>query len=135
MTLRQREPRVRDPKHMAKISRLPCLACLIKRGAKRYGVHVAHVRASYIEAEGWREVGKAEKPSDTRTIPLCPGHHMDYPDAQHRSNEKQWYADLGVYPPNLCAALVEAFAAGATGESVLMRFADKARAEIAQRDT
>lgn len=134
MSLRQRDPRIRDKAHLGKVARLPCLACLIRRGARVGPVHVAHIRSQYPE-EGWREVGKAEKPHDWRTAPLCVRCHLDGPDAQHRTNEREWWAQLSVYPPALCAALVEAFAVGGNGLSVILRFADKARAEIAQRDT
>lgn len=131
--IRQRQPRVRDPEHMGRIARLPCLACWIRRGVLVRGVHVAHVRSGYPEAEGWREVGKAEKPSDFRTLPLCPRCHLDGPDAQHRSNEKEWYERLGIYPPDLCAALVVAFSSGQSGENVLHRFVAAARKACADR--
>lgn len=125
-SVRQREPRVRDKVHLGKIARLPCIACLVA-GRTRLGVHCAHVRASYPDEPGWREVGKAEKPSDHRCLALCPDHHMHGPDAQHRSNEKLWYERLGIFPPHLCAALVEAFARGEDGLRVCQAFAHDAR--------
>lgn len=120
-TVRQREPRVRDKAHLGRVAALPCLACAMG-GWLRRGVHVAHVRAQYPEP-GWREVGKSEKPSDFRTVPLCPAHHMDGPDAQHRHNERSWYETLGVYPPAFCAALVLAFEHGESGDNVVRQAA------------
>lgn len=132
---RQREPRVRDKVHLGRVAALPCLACAMG-GRLRRGVHVAHVRAQYPEP-GWREVGKSEKPSDFRTVPLCPPHHMDGPQAQHRANEREWYARLGVYPPAFCAALVLAFEHGESGDNVVrqaaagaFRVAPAARPEV-----
>lgn len=130
--LRQREPRVRDKRHLGLVARLCCIACLIRRGARVRPVHVAHIRSEYPE-EGWREVGKAEKPSDFRTAPLCPRCHLDGPDAQHRTNERLWWERLAVYPPALCAALVAAFSRGEPGDRVLEEFADRARRACAER--
>lgn len=124
--LRQREPRVRDKRHLGLVARLPCLACRIRRGAWVRPVQVAHIRIGFPEEEGWREVGKSEKPSDFRTAPLCVRCHLDGPDAQHRMNERDWWERLGVYPPDFCRALVEAFSRGQSGENVVAQFADRA---------
>ena len=40
-----------------------------------------------------------EKPDDWRTLPLCALDHLDGPNAQHRSNERSWWAAKGIYPP------------------------------------
>jgi hypothetical protein len=132
--LRQREPRIRDKRHLGLVARLPCLACLIRRGARVQPVHVAHIRAQYPE-EGWREVGKAEKPSDFRTAPLCPRCHLNGPEAQHRGNERDWWERLAVYPPAFCAALVAAFGRGESGGRVVEEFADRARRTCAARES
>ena len=129
MSLRQREPRVRDKEHLGRVAKLPCIACLV-RGFRKHGVHVAHVRASYPEPD-WRPVGAGEKPSDHRTLPLCPDHHLNGPEAQHRNpfpgGERGWWAHFGIYPPEVCHALVEAFACGQPGDKVLQRFAEVGR--------
>lgn len=117
--LRQRQPRVRDKAYLGWVSGLPCVACAATGRGFRSGVHVAHVRASYPDAEGWREVGKGEKPSDSRTAPLCPAHHMDGPDAQHRMSEKVFWTRLGIWPPALCRALRTAYEAGDDGHAVI----------------
>lgn len=125
MNLRQRDPRVRDKTHLGKVARLPCLPCLIRRGARVWPVHVAHIRCGFPEEEGWRPVGAAEKPHDFRTAPLCPNCHLYAVDGQHPAgDERGWWEQLGVYPPEFCRALVEAFAAGLSGENVIRRAAD-----------
>lgn len=119
--LRQREPRVRDKAYMGWIAGLPCLACYCRGGFFTSGVHVAHVRMPSPE-DGWREVGKSEKPSDKpRTVPLCPHHHLDGPTAQHRIGERTFYKMIDVWPPALCAELVRAYDAGESGSAVIRR--------------
>lgn len=124
--VRQREPRVRDKRHLGLVAKLPCIACLVRRGIQMRPVHVAHCRASYPEP-GWRQVGAGEKPSDTRTTPLCPSCHLTGKAAQHGMNEAEFWRRLGIYPPEFCAALVAAFAAGQTGERVVQEFAARGR--------
>jgi hypothetical protein len=118
---------------LAKVARLPCVACAVHQGVRRFGVHVAHIRIGYPNEPGWREVGKAEKPSDHRSVPLCPAHHMDGPDAQHRMSEAAFWHGLGIHPPDFCRALVEAFAAGDNGRAVVDKFAAIARSVVAAR--
>ena len=89
----QRQPRLRDPLHLAFIRRQPCCVC-----GRPGPSHAAHIRCGYPEA-GWRPTGMGEKPDDWRTLPLCAQHHLTGPDAQHRSNERRWWAQWGIYPP------------------------------------
>lgn len=130
--LRQREPRVRDKRHLGFVARLPCLCCLIRRGATVRPVQVAHIRAGYPGMPGWRDVGRSEKPHDWRTAPLCVSCHLDGPDAQHKSLERDWWQALGVYPPDFCSALVRAFAAGQDGMAVIRHFVAAAPLERAR---
>lgn len=130
--LRQREPRERDRDHLGKVARLPCISCLIRKGVANHQVQVAHIRCAYPEP-GWRHVGKAEKPHDWRTAPLCVACHLDGPHAQHRHSEVEWWADLGVYPPTLCQHLRDDFARGDRGILSLIVLADEARAERRRR--
>lgn len=80
---------------------------------------MAHIRAGYPQEAGWREFGKAEKPHDTHTAPLCPRCHLDGPQAQHRGNERAWWSSLRIHPPALCAALWRAYQAGESGDNVV----------------
>jgi hypothetical protein len=107
----QRQPRVRDPDYCAWIAKGPCVACYTLTGRARRGVHVAHLRMACI-ALGKRETGKAEKPSDEWTLPLCPGHHVDWPEAQHQVGEVKFWAALGIDPFDLCQRLRAAYGKG-----------------------
>lgn len=116
---------------MGWIAGLPCVACLTlgRETAlrRRRGVHVAHVRMADAEA-GWRETGMAEKPSDRRTVPLCPEHHVNGPEAQHNMGERGFWEWLGIDPAALCTALSAAFDLAESGDPVIIRFAAKAAA-------
>lgn len=120
--VRQREPRIHDKPFMAWVAKLPCVSCAC-RGLMKYGVHVAHIRAGYPDAPGWREFGKSEKPHDTHTAPLCPSCHLDGPQAQHRGNERAWWSALNIYPPLFCEALWRAYEAGENGDKVVRKAA------------
>jgi hypothetical protein len=53
-----------------------------------------------------------QKPDDKpRTLPLCAMCHTDGPDAQHRSNERAWWAARDIHPPTLAAKYVAKFEA------------------------
>lgn len=126
--VRQREPRIRDKAHLARVAQLPCIICMVQ-GRRRWPVQVAHIKAGWAE-DGWRAFGHSEKAHDHRTAPLCVEHHMTGQDAQHRNpfgDERAWWEHWGVYPPAFCQALVEAFAAGESGERVVRYFAANAR--------
>ena len=87
MTLRQREPRERDNKHLAFIRSLPCCIC------GRIDTDAAHIRTANIGL-GKRQSGLAEKPSDKWTVPLCRIHHSE----QHGMNELAFWKKHGIDP-------------------------------------
>lgn len=123
-----RDPREHWPDYMAWIATLPCIGCFVRLGRPVLGVHVAHCRQGYLGEEGWRPVGKAEKPHDWRTTPLCPACHMYGRHSQHASNEEDWWEALHVFPPALCAALIACFRRGGSGGfAVIAQFAAQAR--------
>jgi hypothetical protein len=133
----QRTPREHDRPYMGFVASLCCVSCLITTGRIVRPVQVAHCRANYPEAgEFWRPVGMQEKPHDRRTMPLCVKCHLDGRNAQHKNRsggEQNWWALLGVYPPDLCAALSAAFDSGGSGMTVLALFASRATALRAAR--
>ena len=102
----QRQPRLKDPAYLAFIRCQACCVC-----GKPGPSHAAHVRSGYPEA-GWRSTGMAEKPDDRRTLPLCALDHIDGPAAQHRTNEREWWAARGIYPPQLAMSLGVRFNTG-----------------------
>lgn len=125
---------MRDREHLAKVAKLPCVICAVQ-GRRTWPVEVAHCKVGYPEA-GWRAFGHSEKSHDHRTTPICSTHHRTGPDAQHRNpfgDEKAWWAHFGIYPPDFCAALVEAFSLGKTGREVVEKFAASARRTCAGR--
>lgn len=97
---RQRQPRQRDRDHLARIAELPCAV----PGCGRHPVHVAHLRYASAPDDA-PLVGKGMKPDDWRVLPLCPAHHTEGPDAQHRMNEALFWAAHGINPYALARAL------------------------------
>jgi len=93
-----KDKRVRDKKHLAYIAQLPCVICLAKP------VECAHVRMS---GEGKGYTGKATKPSDMWTLPLCPSHHRLGPQAQHSMREADFWRNHSIDPIQLCRALYQ----------------------------
>lgn len=87
MTLRQRQPRERDNKHLDYIRSLPCCIC------GGIDTEAAHIRTAAPHL-GKRPTGGAEKPSDKWTLPLCHKHHTE----QHEMNEMKFWASYGIDP-------------------------------------
>lgn len=96
----QRRPRKRDKAHLACVAKLFCVVpeCGLSP------VHVAHIRFA-CAIEGAALTGKSTKPDDWRTLPLCPGHHLEGASAQHGMNEEMFWAELGINPYAMAKAL------------------------------
>ncbi len=97
--LRQREPRIRDAKHLAFVRSQPCCLPFCKRQAE-----AAHLRMANL-AIGKELTGKGEKPSDSFCVPLCPYHHRIGIDSQHNWNEEEWWELRGIDPWAIAASL------------------------------
>ena len=100
--------RVRDPAFLAFLRRQPC--CVGAVGCSG-SVEAAHIR---MGRPGEPPTGMQRKPSDTRAVPLCRGHHRDGPDAQHASNERDWWAKRGLDPFAVAGRLYVQFLKGET---------------------
>jgi len=87
MSLRQREPRIKDERHLNYVRLLPCCIC----GA--INVDAAHIRTASL-AHGKRGLGMQEKASDIWTVPLCRPHH----DEQHSMNEMEFWKSYEIDP-------------------------------------
>lgn len=111
----QRQPRERDNRHLAFIRRLPCAACGIAGPCD-----AAHLRAGDLNI-GKRHTGKAEKPSDRWTTPLCRDCHT----RQHSGAELTFWSALGIDPFELCQALF-AISGDTTAGKQIIRQARKA---------
>lgn len=98
VVLRQRQPRIRDEKHLKFIRTLPCCIC----GAN--GVHAAHLRMGSVK-HGKFNPGVGSKPDDRWATPLCPMHHTDSPAAQHIIGEPDFWSQHGIDPFDLCLSL------------------------------
>lgn len=110
MTLRFREPRAECPAHLRFIRNLPCVVC-----RNNIETQAAHVRFSCIES-GKRMTGKAEKPDDKWTVPLCGRHHAD----QHAMNEREFWLTVGIDPIKVCSQLWAVSGDHEQGERVVM---------------
>lgn len=96
MTLRQRQPRQRDEKHLDFIRSLPCCIC-----GDNTSTEAAHIRSGSIN-HGKNHTGMQEKSSDKWALPLCNRHHAE----QHSfGNELKWWASKGVDPFMLAISL------------------------------
>src|ERR1700750_2273237 len=86
--LRQRQPRVRDEKHLNYIRSLPCCIC-----GDDTRTEAAHIRtASLAHGKNW--TGMQEKPSDKWSLPLCNRHHRE----QHTMNELAFWKSYNIDP-------------------------------------
>ena len=75
---------MRDRKRLAAIRKLPCVVC------GRSPVDAAHSNQS---SHG---KGLGLKACDTKTIPLCRNHHVEYDQLQkmNRSESVEWFAKM-----------------------------------------
>ena len=98
LDLRKQGKRKRYKKHMAFIAKLPCVIC----GSRP--VECAHVR--FADAK-WNKpiTGGGTKPHDRWCVPLCHSCHRTGPDAQHRTNEREWWSAKGIDVLAMCDAL------------------------------
>lgn len=89
MELRQRQPRIRDERHLQYIRSLPCCIC-----GDDTSTEAAHIRSGSIN-HGKANTGMAEKPNDSWCVPLCGKHHRE----QHAfGNELEWWKCHGKDP-------------------------------------
>jgi hypothetical protein len=94
VTLRQRRPRQRDPRHLDFIRQLPCLI------TGRRPVEAAHIRYADLP-KGKPHTGMGEKPDDRWTVPLHPEMHRK----QHAMGERRFWEEQGIDPCAVAQAL------------------------------
>lgn len=104
-----RRPRVEDRKHLEFIRSLRCCIC----GTHKQ-VEAAHVRIASL-AHGKRECGKAEKPDDKWTTPLCASHHRE----QHDIGEHDFWKRYGLDPFLISLSLWGATGRGEEAEEIV----------------
>lgn len=82
MTLRQRQPRVKDDAFLRFVRTLPCTTC-----GRAPPSQAAHIRMGSL-AYDKRPTGAGEKPSDKWVTPLCAGCHLG---EQHGMGERAFW--------------------------------------------
>lgn len=91
--LRQRQPRLLDPKYLAFLRLKPCCIC----GRHAPGTEAAHIRIGLL--------AKGMKPHDKHAVPMCGWCHRDGPSAQHKMNESEFWQLWEIDPFELAAKL------------------------------
>ncbi len=80
--MRQRQPRIKLPKHLAFVRQLPCLVC--QNDIETEAAHIRHGDPRI----GKPMTGIAQKPDDFFVVPLCGEHHR----SQHKfGDEQKWW--------------------------------------------
>lgn len=95
----QRRPRVTDERHLAWLRTLPCTVTGIMAG-----IEAAHIRYPNM-LFGKRSTGMGEKSSDRFAVPLSAEKHRLAKDAQHQTNEREFWHRHGIDPCAVAAAL------------------------------
>jgi hypothetical protein len=90
-----RQPRKHDEKHLQFIRGLSCVVC-----GDNTSTEAAHVRFAERRVAK-RDVGKAEKPDDKWTLPLCGRCHRE----QHDEGERMFWHSRNIDPIYVCLAL------------------------------
>lgn len=93
--LRQKEPRVKDERHLNFIRSLPCCIC------GGIDTEAAHIRIGSI-GHGKRPTGMQEKSSDKWALPLCNRHHREQHD---EGDELRFWKTYGIDPFMLALSL------------------------------
>lgn len=102
----QRTPRVKVDRHRQFIKTLPCICCMIERGAEIQADDPMHLRDG-SPLHGKEPAGAGQTSDDRWTLPGCRAHH----NAEHHlGNEKIFWRNLGIDPFLLALVLW-----GATG--------------------
>ena len=104
-----RRPRQKNDKHLDFIRGLPCAVCLNPTETE-----AAHVRYPDLRF-GKRPTGKAEKPDDAFTVPLCGAHHRE----QHQQAERAWWDGYQIDPLMLALALYKVSGDHEAGERIV----------------
>lgn len=122
----QRQPRVRDPKFLQWVRRLPCV---LAQADCKGPVEAAHVRFSNA-VSGRRNPGLQCKPSDRHVLPLCVAHHRAGPNSQHSMNEARFWSLHNIDPDKLIIALSECFDNNGDGAAVVYKFVPRSSGEM-----
>jgi hypothetical protein len=121
--LRQRIPRIRDPRYLSWLRRRLCAVCSKPPlDGRPSGIEAAHLRAANMII-GKEHSGKSEKPHDKWASPLCHSCHAQ----QHAwGDELGWWVNLKIEPFKLCEDYYRTYR-GCTGapEAEVQRYRKK----------
>jgi hypothetical protein len=109
VTLRQRDPRRHNEKHLRFIRTLPCVVC-----TNPICTEAAHVKMS---APGKRNVGIGEKAHDQWTVPLCSACHRK----QHAWGEVGFWRTVYIDAIALARELFAVSGDYESGEAIVLR--------------
>ncbi len=110
MTVRQRQPRMKDEKHLKFVRQLPCVVC-----GNDIETEAAHVRAA-DPSIGKLNSGIGAKPDDCFVLPLCGEHHR----SQHKyGDEIEWWQIMRVDPIKVALRLYSVTGDVLQGEHVV----------------
>lgn len=101
--------RQHDEKHLAFVRGLACIVC-----GDNTATEAAHVRLADPGAAK-RPTGMQEKPDDCWTLPMCGRCHRE----QHGTNERTFWASLGIDPIFVCLALKRVSGDPEAGEMIV----------------
>lgn len=99
--MRQRQPRLHDPKYLAWLRDQPC-CCGCGRPAPSEAAHILYTALEY----GKPHTGKAEKSHDSWAVPLAAWCHRLAPDSQHNIGEAKFWGQRGLDP---CAIAIRMY--------------------------
>lgn len=120
-SLRKR-PRAKAESHLAWVRTLPSLI-----SGSRVNVEAAHIRFA-DPAYGKPPAPTSQKPDDRWTVPLTADLHRTGPEAQHGTNERQWWADRGIDPCSVALALWGCSGDDEHGETIIREANARAKA-------
>lgn len=115
-----RRPRLQFTRHLAWLRTLPCLIT-----GRRDGVQAAHIRYG-DRRYAKRPTGFNEKPDDRFAVPLHHEEHLNGPDAQHKSNERDWWRKRRIDPLAVANALYCVTGDDQAGEMIIQAWREDA---------
>lgn len=99
LSTHKKRPRKEDGAHLKWIRTLPCLVT----GLRKH-VEAAHIRYDSLQ-HGKPATPLGRKPDDRWAVPLSAEKHRLADDAQHNSNEREWWERHGIDPITTAALL------------------------------
>lgn len=113
--MRQRQPRVKDDRYLARIRTLPCVVCGCAQCTE-----AAHIRFS-LSHDGPTGIGR--RPDDRWALPLCGDCHR----RQHSGGERAFWRLVELDPHAIADKLHKAFQTGDINDMVAVLNAARAQ--------